>query len=120
MPVCLCYDFRTESRFHMTAQSLELDPLILLLDARLPSERVRCEVVNDVYPVVYAPRTELRQNLERIARLVGSRHVIVIDTDQTRAEADAAILRSAEVWAVALGGREAGWLQSRLGSSEIR
>ena len=85
------------------------DARLLLLDIRLPGERAEHPIENPFFQVIYAPRDELPQRACAVARLVGSRHVVVVDEYETRAESAAALLRGADVDALALEGGFAGW-----------
>ncbi|MGZ3518721.1 MAG: rhodanese-like domain-containing protein [Vulcanimicrobiaceae bacterium] len=86
------------------------DGRMLLLDVRLPGERAAYPIDNPFFQVIYAPRIELPQRAWAVAKLVGARHVLVVDTHESHAEVAAALLRDAEVEAKALEGGFAGWL----------
>ena len=85
------------------------DARLLLLDIRLPGERAEHPIENPFFQVVYAPRDELPQRTCSVARLLGNRHVVVVDDYEARAESAAALLRGVEVDALALEGGISGW-----------
>jgi hypothetical protein len=88
------------------------DPLIVLLDARLPSERPGGELSNPYFPVLYAPRAEVLRDVMPYARLVGTRHAIIVDVREEDALAVARAMRSADVDADALENGLAGWQEA--------
>ncbi len=85
------------------------DPRTLVLDARTQSERVSTDLSNPFVTVVWAPHATLAKNVHRMAALLGSRHVVVVDATENDAAEAVRILRDCDVSAMALEGGIAGW-----------
>lgn len=85
------------------------DPKALILDARDPVGRRARPLINSLLPVVYAPAATLAPQLERLAALLGPRHVIVVDEREEEAADDVRLLRSIDIEAAALQNGFAGW-----------
>lgn len=88
------------------------DPRVLLLDVRLPAERAMLSLTNPVFTFMCTPRTDLPNDVLKLAQLVGSRRVIVLDSDEVRAGEACDMLRLMEVDAQALEGGTAGLLEA--------
>jgi len=85
------------------------DPRLLVLDTRLPEERLTLPLINPFNTVAYAPRASVGQDLMRLALLLSGRHVVVVDLSEEAAVAVARALQSADVHAMALERGLDGW-----------
>lgn len=85
------------------------DPRILVLDVRTRDQRAARPLDDGAFTVVCAPPEALSSNLLRVATLVGARHVVVVDDQESGAVAAARLLRTVEVDCAALEGGLGGW-----------
>lgn len=85
------------------------DSRILLLDSRLPEEREALPLSNPFFSVVYAPRATVVHDALHLAMILGDRHVIVVDIEETDAACVAWTLREAGVSARPLERGLSGW-----------